>query len=299
MRPILILSFLFLLSGISSSNAQDSLQFKSGEWIVGRIIEIRKKEIQFRKKELPDGPDFVYNKSEIITKPINIESQNNINKTNKKKEKQRLDYNLISHFPYRKLNISFQLTSLIAKRITLQFEKYLPSYKESIIAVISPSFGSHRSTLTLMEEHNSTSYYFSSNYNFLKRRIPFLSNFIGNSIFIGLGYKYHFNSFNRVSFYLGSGIDGGYFKYRNVYKNRIYEIYKTDNQIGGITRINLLIGFKVNLSSRFYLSLGSTVSYNIYFLNTKYPKILDSFNYFPNIEFGINLGKNSVNPSKD
>jgi hypothetical protein len=63
MKQLLLLSLLFLLS--KSTFSQDTIVMLSGKLIAAKVLEINSTEVKYKKYEMPDGPDYIEEKSKI------------------------------------------------------------------------------------------------------------------------------------------------------------------------------------------------------------------------------------------
>ncbi len=64
MKTILYSFIVICISSISVF-AQDVIQFKDGKSQSGKILEVRQNEIVYKKSEIPNGPTYTSNKSDI------------------------------------------------------------------------------------------------------------------------------------------------------------------------------------------------------------------------------------------
>ncbi len=310
MRPILILTLWLLLLSIASGKAQDSLQFNSGEWVVGRIIEIRKKEIQFRKKELPDGPDFIFLKSElqnfekskkevqpIVKKKKGTKTDLHLLASQRKQEESLLNETLIT--PLNRL--SLDIFETLSGRISLTYERFFKNQRTSLLGTCSVSFINKESILN----YNYTTKKFEievERENLLSPRADF--NAFGKSIYLGMGIRNHFPKNRKSSLFLGLRLDGGYFRYKikvpetppltppnNNQQAYITGFSSINNFPSYILRTNFEFGFRANLFTFLMAYIQVDIGYTHFILDqADNYQIKDRINWMPKGGIGYMFG---------
>lgn len=290
--------------------AQDSLQFKSGEWVFGKIIEIRKNEIQFRKKELPDGPDFVFSKSELQ----NFDKSNTQALPIVKRKKEKKDLYLIASQRKQEeslLNetiipppnrLSLDLFETLSGRISLTYERIFKNQRTSLLGTCSVSFLNKESYLSF--NYYTKAYHLEiEKENLLSSKGDF--NALGKSIYVGIGIRNHFPKNRKTSLFIGCRLDGGSFKYTiQVTEPPLYKppylsqqayitsISSINNLQSYMVRPSLELGFRTNLFPFLMAYLQVEIGYTHLFLEVPETNHLkNNFNWLPKGGIGYMFGR--------
>lgn len=285
--------------------AQDSLQFQSGNWVVGKIIEKRKNEIQFRKKELPDGPDFIFPISDLqqirskqysvppkfSSKKIKIQPQTFVSSSKN------------DSFPIPKQSLSIDLGELIYKRFCIQYEYFFIPGKSSLIGTVSISV-KNKNTILQGSNLNKNILHFRDLDHFL---LGF--NALGNSAYLGFGIQNYFPKNSVLSFCLGFRLDAGIFKYR-INLKYIQEKNTTlqppalayfsnlntlTDQNGFMIRPSIMLYIRTNVHPRIMTYLGGEFGYTKFFLEKSSNfETASTINFQPKLGIGYMFGKRKM-----